>query len=149
MHLEEEMAAHSSILPGQSHGHRSLASYSPWGHKESLSTHATCQSRSSQRNLQVSNSSTRELLHMLLLGPHAKVPELEMLGMVEALKMSPADGDTCPGARARVAPLEGLIQMCVCVCVCALSHFSRVQLCDPMDVAHQSPLFIRSSRQEY
>ena len=143
------MAMNSSILAGKPHGQSSLASYSPWGHKESLSTHATCQSRSSQRNLQVSNSSTRELLHMLLLGPHAKVPESEMLGMVEALKMSPADGDTCPGARAMVAPLEGLIQMCVCVCVCALSHFSRAQLCDPMDVAHQSPLFIRSSRQEY
>ena len=116
--MEEETAAHSSILPGQSHGHRSLESYSPWGHKESLSTHATCQSRSSQRNLQVSNSSTRELLHMLLLGPHAKVPESEMRGLAEALKMSPADGDMCPGASARAAPLERLENMCVCVCVC-------------------------------
>ena len=33
--LEEEMATHSSILPGGSHGQRSLAGYSPWGHKES------------------------------------------------------------------------------------------------------------------
>ena len=29
--LEEEMAAHSSILPGKSHGQRSLAGYSPLG----------------------------------------------------------------------------------------------------------------------
>ena len=30
--LEEEMATHSSILPGKFHGQRNLASYSPWGH---------------------------------------------------------------------------------------------------------------------
>ena len=29
------MATHSSILPGESHGQKSLAGYSPWGHKES------------------------------------------------------------------------------------------------------------------
>ena len=28
--LEEEMATHSSILPGQSHGQRSLVGYGPW-----------------------------------------------------------------------------------------------------------------------
>ena len=28
------MATHSSILAGESHGQRSLASYSPWGRKE-------------------------------------------------------------------------------------------------------------------
>ena len=28
--LEEEMATHSSILAGKSHGQRSLAGYSPW-----------------------------------------------------------------------------------------------------------------------
>ena len=32
--LEKEMATHSSILTGKSHGQRSLVSYSPWGHKE-------------------------------------------------------------------------------------------------------------------
>ena len=31
--LEEEMTTCSSILPGESHGQRSLAGYSPWGHK--------------------------------------------------------------------------------------------------------------------
>ena len=29
------MATHISILPGKSNGRRSLAGYSPWGHKES------------------------------------------------------------------------------------------------------------------
>ena len=33
--LEEEMVTYSSILPGKSHGQRSLTDYSPWGHKES------------------------------------------------------------------------------------------------------------------
>ena len=32
--LGREMATHSSILAGQSHGQRSLAEYSPWGHKD-------------------------------------------------------------------------------------------------------------------
>ena len=32
--LEKEMAIHSSILPGKSHGQRSLEGYSPWGRKE-------------------------------------------------------------------------------------------------------------------
>ena len=35
---EKEMAAHSSILPGKSHGQRSLVDYSPWGHEESDTT---------------------------------------------------------------------------------------------------------------
>jgi len=33
--LEEEMAAHSNILAGKSHGQRSLVGYSPWSCKES------------------------------------------------------------------------------------------------------------------
>ena len=32
--LEKEMATHSSILAWEFHGQRSLAAYSPWGHKE-------------------------------------------------------------------------------------------------------------------
>ena len=32
--LEKEMASHFGFLPGESHGQRSLAGYSPWGHKE-------------------------------------------------------------------------------------------------------------------
>ena len=36
--LEKGMATHSSILPGESHGQRSLAGYSPWGRRESDTT---------------------------------------------------------------------------------------------------------------
>ena len=36
--LEKEMAIHSSILPGASHGQRSLAGYSPLDFKESNMT---------------------------------------------------------------------------------------------------------------
>ena len=32
--LEKGMATHSSILPEECHGQRSLAGYSPWGRKE-------------------------------------------------------------------------------------------------------------------
>ena len=31
--LEKEVATHSRFLPGRFHGQRSLASYSPWGHR--------------------------------------------------------------------------------------------------------------------
>ena len=33
--LEKDMATHSSILPGEFYGQRSLMGYSPWGPKES------------------------------------------------------------------------------------------------------------------
>ena len=38
------MAASAVFLPGKSHGQRSLAGYSPWGHKESHTTEqlSTC-----------------------------------------------------------------------------------------------------------
>ena len=36
--LEEGMAAHPVFLPGESHGQRSLAGYSPWGRRESDTT---------------------------------------------------------------------------------------------------------------
>ena len=39
--LEEGMATHFVLLPGESHGQRNLAGYSPWGHKESDMTEAT------------------------------------------------------------------------------------------------------------
>ena len=39
--LEEEMATHCSILAGEFHGQRSLAGYSPQGHKESDTTEVT------------------------------------------------------------------------------------------------------------
>ena len=32
------MATHSNVVPGESHGQRSLAGYSPWGGKESDTT---------------------------------------------------------------------------------------------------------------
>ena len=32
--LEEDTATHSSILPGEFHGQRSVAGYSPWDCKE-------------------------------------------------------------------------------------------------------------------
>ena len=44
--LEKGMTTHFSILVGEFHGQRSLAGYSPWGHKESDMTerlsHGVC-----------------------------------------------------------------------------------------------------------
>ena len=40
--LEKGMAIHCGILPGESHGQRSLAGYSPWGHKESDTAERSC-----------------------------------------------------------------------------------------------------------
>ena len=39
--LEKEMATPPVFLPGESHRQRSLAGYSPWGHKELERTEAT------------------------------------------------------------------------------------------------------------
>ena len=39
--LEEEMATTPVLLPGESHGQRSLVGYSPWGCKESEATEMT------------------------------------------------------------------------------------------------------------
>ena len=36
--LEKGMATHPVFLPGESHGQKSLAGYSPWGRKESDTT---------------------------------------------------------------------------------------------------------------
>ena len=35
------MATHSRVLPGESHGQRTLAGYRPWRHKESDRTEGT------------------------------------------------------------------------------------------------------------
>ena len=45
--LEKETATTPVLLPGKSHGWRSLVGYSPWGHKESdrterLHSHVPC-----------------------------------------------------------------------------------------------------------
>ena len=40
-HTEEAMAPHSILLPGKSHGRRSLVGYSPWGCEESDTTRVT------------------------------------------------------------------------------------------------------------
>ena len=39
--LEEEMQPTPVLLPGKSHGQRSLAGYNPWDHKESDMTEYT------------------------------------------------------------------------------------------------------------
>ena len=51
--LEEEMATHSSILAGKSHGLRSLAGYSLWGCKElDMTEPLSTQERGDMANMQ-------------------------------------------------------------------------------------------------
>ena len=49
--LEKGMAIHSSILAWRIHGQRSLAGYSPWGHKESDTTEWLTQHRHLKEDL--------------------------------------------------------------------------------------------------
>ena len=39
--LEKGRQSTLVLLPGESHGHRNVAGYNPWGHKESDTTEAT------------------------------------------------------------------------------------------------------------
>ena len=60
--LEKEVATHSNILAGKSHGQRSLAGYSPWGRKESntteLSNWTTAVAHSRDQSMSLSMSYT-------------------------------------------------------------------------------------------
>ena len=49
--LEEGMATHSSIRAWRTHGQRSLAGYSPWGHKELDMTEQLTQQHLCRRNI--------------------------------------------------------------------------------------------------
>ena len=68
--LEKEMATHSSILAGKSHGQRSLAGFSLWSHNEFSSVHSLSRIRLSatpwtaarQASLSITNS--RSLLRL-------------------------------------------------------------------------------------
>ena len=60
--LEKGMAIHSRILPGKSHGQRSLVGYSPRGHKESDTTerlHFLLKSSHSSKNTYVKQTALR------------------------------------------------------------------------------------------
>ena len=56
------MAAHSSILAWKIHGQRSLAGYSPWGHKELNTT--------KRLHFLVSGLSFKSLIHFELIFVH-------------------------------------------------------------------------------
>ena len=49
--LEKEMTTHFSILPGEPHGQRSLAGYSPWSRKESDTTEQVTHTHIMENNL--------------------------------------------------------------------------------------------------
>ena len=59
--LKKEMATHSSILAGKSHGQRSLVGYSPWGHRRAGHDLASKQQQSEVRVLVWSDSGVTSL----------------------------------------------------------------------------------------
>ena len=74
------MATHSVFLPGKSHGQRSLAGYSPWGHKELDTT-----------------DHTHIHTHMHLVSTLKKAPKL--LGFRQARSLvSGRETSLCPGS---------------------------------------------------
>ena len=67
---EKGMAAHSSILPADFHGQRSLADHSPWGCNESDTTEHACpglydSKHHSKRSINIYSMSRFTLLHTL------------------------------------------------------------------------------------
>ena len=54
------MATYSNILPGESHGQRSLAGYSPWGHKELDMTEHACTFLRLTKNAMVAETKENE-----------------------------------------------------------------------------------------
>ena len=72
---------------------------------------------------------------------------------VPATVFSPGPVSSSLSQRSAQAPSHGgqaCVHVCVCVCACMLSRFSHVWLCvTPWTVAHQAPLSMGFSRQEY
>ena len=57
-------------LPGKSQGWRSLASYSPWGHRESDTTERLSGSTHSKRDLQTFPTNLFQPAYLLVTSPH-------------------------------------------------------------------------------
>ena len=64
----EEMATYSIFSPGESHGWRSLAGYSPWGLKELATTEATWHKVVTKKGIKKSKDAKEENQGMV---PHS------------------------------------------------------------------------------
>ena len=64
--LEKGMTTHSSILPGEFHGQRSLGGYSPWGQKESDITEWLTLLLFSLSNVSITYNSLKTILFSLV-----------------------------------------------------------------------------------
>ena len=85
--MGKEVATHSSILPGKSHGQRSLAGYSPWGPKRAEHNLVSKQQLSGKRHPQG---------HQWNLTPFPFLPT-RFLGLLPAMAwmVAPVEG-ICP-----------------------------------------------------
>ena len=129
------------FLPGESHGQRSLAGYSPWGCKELDRTELD---KCTQKQLLKSCLQYYFLTWVyayILFGKNQKVGSKPKFTMnCKNFKGINRDKETKVGA----------IFMCLLMHTCVLSHFSHVQICATLwTVACQAPLSMGFSRQEY
>ena len=108
--LEKGMAIHSSILPGESHGKRSLVGHSPWGRTELDMTEEI-------------QHAFRELW---------KISKLKLIkGGVWAVKfLESSYRHPNVQAELRTSGLRERNHVVGKECACVLSCFSRVRLCD-------------------
>ena len=78
------MTVHSSTLPGECHGQRSLAEHGPWGHKESdMTQQLTLSHRTSEEALVVKN-------------PPANAGDLRNASSIPRSERSPGEGNDNP-----------------------------------------------------
>ena len=82
--LEKRMTVHSSTLPGEFHGQRSLAEHSPWGHKESDTT----------EQLTLSHRTSKEAL--VVKTPPANAGDIRNASSIPRSERSPGEGNGNP-----------------------------------------------------
>ena len=95
------------------------------------------------------------------MGHHGHWSTREKSGLVETVtpsKEEPGEmeGEVCPEAMSQLAPTESISpkehltsRKCVCVCVCVLVAQFVQLFVTPWTAAHQAPLSMEFSRQEY
>ena len=128
------------LLPGKSHGRRSLTGYSPWGHRESdMSSHFTSLWWLSRKESACSagDLDREDPLRRAWLPTPAFLPGESHGQRSRATVLRVIQSETCLStAQARIGYL---FYMCVCTRVCTLSHVHTAET--PWTAARQGPLW--------
>ena len=141
------------FLPGEFHGQRGLASYSPWGRKESDTTEVTARRQAKSPGVLGENMKVQTLCHV-------KEPGSLGLGDVAAhqrsrttVRLSALSCPICSYSSLQVStptPIEAVKNKFLTSSFTLL--FSHPVMCNsatPGSVAHRAPLSTGFSRQEY